>query len=249
MRSFSRPRSIVVALGLACGPVAAQETIPARPAQANAAANSVAATVNGQPIYESAVQRGLKRVPPDKHAEARKDILDFLVDNALIDQCMTQLKIEVPPKEVDDRFQQICNDIKKQGGVLEKVFQEMMLTEPEVKAQIAADLRWDKYATSQATEAVLRDTFSKSPEMFDGTMVRARHILLPPAADAEGQQKAKAQLLLFKQQIEQKVAEGLAKLPQGTDNLTREKARARLTEESFAEIAKKESSCPSKVQG
>src|SRR5262245_29156969 len=126
MRSFSRPRSIVVALGLACGPVAAQETIPARPAQANAAANSVAATVNGQPIYESAVQRGLKRVPPDKQAEARKDILDFLIDNALIDQCMTQLKVEVAQKEIDDRFQQIRCDIKKQGGVVEEVFPERM---------------------------------------------------------------------------------------------------------------------------
>jgi parvulin-like peptidyl-prolyl isomerase len=162
---------------------------------------------------------------------------------------MVQLKIDVPGKDVEDRFQQILSDIKKNGGVAEKVFQDMMLSEPEIRAQITADLRWDKYANSQATDQVLRELFTKNPEMFDGTMVRGRHILLTPPADAAAQQKAKAQLLLFKQQIEQKVAEGLAKLPPGTDNLTREKARTRLTEESFAEIARKESACPSKAQG
>src|SRR5262249_34883055 len=162
--------------------------------------------------------------PPDKQAEARKDILDFLIDNSLIDQCMVQLKIEVAPKEIDDRFQQITADIKKQGGVVEKVFQEMMLSEQEIRAQITADLRWDRYAISQATEPVLKDMFTKNPEMFDGTMTRARHILLTPGADPQAQQKAKAQLQQFKQEVGQKVTEGLTKLPPGTDNLTREKA-------------------------
>jgi hypothetical protein len=53
----------------------------------------IAATVNGQPIAEKAVQRGLKRVPPDKQAEARQQILKRLIENALLDQYLQQLRV------------------------------------------------------------------------------------------------------------------------------------------------------------
>src|SRR5439155_10963423 len=43
--------------------------------QAPAATNAVTATVNGEAIFEKAVQRGLQCAPPDKHAEARPELL------------------------------------------------------------------------------------------------------------------------------------------------------------------------------
>src|SRR5262249_17891118 len=61
--------------------------------------------------------------------------------------------------------------------------------------------------------------------------------------------QAKIKLVGFKKQIEEEVTRGLAKLPAGSDNLAREKARAKLTEDAFATIASKESACPSKAQG
>src|SRR5262249_10425827 len=87
-------------------------------------------------------------------------------------------------------------------------------------------------------------------EMFDGTTVRARHILLTPnPGDAAANEAAKAQLLTMKQQILASVSAGLAKLPPNTDNLEREKERIRLTEEAFAALAKDKSLCPSKDEG
>src|SRR5947199_282799 len=83
------------------------------------------------------------------------------------------------------------------------------------------------------SEPVLRDLFAKSPETFAGTMMRARHILVStPSGDLQAAQKAKAQVLLFKQQVEQEVAKGMAKLPANADNLAREQARARAVEEA-----------------
>src|SRR5262249_15970589 len=80
--------------------------------------------------------------------------------------------------------------------------------------------------------------------------MRARHILLVTGPnDAQGAQKAKAQILLLKQQIEQRVAQELAKVPPTMDNLAREKTRVRLVEDTFADVARKESACPSKAQG
>lgn len=247
MKMLPRPLWALAVTALACAAASAQERIGTP--QGQAAPGPLAATVNGQPITEVAVQRGLKRVPPARQAEARADILDFLIDNALIDQYLARANVDVSAKDVDDRFNQITADIRKQGNTVEKLLQELGLTEQEIKTQIQADLRWDKFANGQATEQVLRDTFTKNPEMFDGTMVRARHVLLTPAADAAAQQKARARLLLIKQQVEQKAAQELAKLPPQTDNLTREKAKTRLLEEAFAEAARNESACPSKGQG
>ena len=55
----------------------AQEAPRAQPAAAASAQppTGVAATVNGEPIMEVGVQRGLKRLPADKQAEARIEIL------------------------------------------------------------------------------------------------------------------------------------------------------------------------------
>src|SRR5947209_4456793 len=64
-------------------------------------ASAVAARVNNQVIAEVAVQRALKRVPPDKQDLARSEILDYLIDNLLIDQYLAQMGETVDKKEVE----------------------------------------------------------------------------------------------------------------------------------------------------
>ncbi len=97
-----------------------------------------------------------------------------------------------------------------------------------MRTELTAYLRWEKYTGQQATDQVLRDLFQKNPDVFDGTMVRARHILLSPkAGDAQAAEQAKAQLRHFKQQIEEEAAQELTKLPAGTDNQAREQEPGR----------------------
>jgi peptidyl-prolyl cis-trans isomerase C len=210
----------------------------------------VAATVNGQPIPEAAVQRGLERVPPDKRAQARPELLNYLIDNVLIDQHLRQLQVTVDNAEVDKRVADMRAELQKEKKDFEQMLKTLRLTEAELREHITADLRWEKYVTSQATDKVLRELFDANKEMFDGSQVRARHILLtPPAGDAKAGAAAAAQLAGYKKQVEAQVAEGLAKLPANSDNLARAKARATLTDEAFAALAKEKSECPSKAQG
>ncbi|MFM7150115.1 MAG: hypothetical protein ACKO23_09760, partial [Gemmataceae bacterium] len=66
---------------------------PATPAAATAptlavSPTQVAATVNGEAIYEGAVQRALDRVPPARRTEERPRLLNYLIDNLLIDQAL-----------------------------------------------------------------------------------------------------------------------------------------------------------------
>jgi parvulin-like peptidyl-prolyl isomerase len=207
----------------------------------------VAATVNGQPIPEAMVQRSLERILPDRRAEARPELLNFLIDTMVIDQYLRQLNVTVEKKEVDKKLDDMRAELKKQNKDFAKVLQELKITEAELSEHITADLRWDKYTTTQATDKALRELFEANKEMFDGTMVRARHILLTPVPGAA--ENAQAQLLGFKKEIEKKVEDGMAKVPATADNLTREKARNNLMDEAFAAMAREKSSCPSKNQG
>jgi peptidyl-prolyl cis-trans isomerase C len=247
------------ALGLLCRPAAAQEKLPAPvpppapspPTPAPPAPTVVAATVNGQAVPELAVYRSLKRLPPARHAEARPEIVNYLIDNVLIDQYFNLQKIAADPKDVDAKIKQIRAEIEKQkGSTFDKVLKELMLSEDELRTQIAAQLRWDQYVNEQATDKALHELFDNNHEMFDGTLVSARHILLSPASnDPKAIEEAKSKLLGIKKQIEEEVAKGLAKLPTDADNLKREEARTKLTDEAFAAVASKESACPSKADG
>jgi parvulin-like peptidyl-prolyl isomerase len=196
------------------------------------------------------VQRGLERVPPDKRAQARPELLNYLIDNILLDQHLRQLQVAVDGAEVDKRVADMRAELQKEKKDFETMLKSLRLTEAELREHITADLRWEKYVTTQATDKVLRELFDANKEMFDGTQVRARHILLTPAAnDPKAGAAAVAQLQGYKKQVEAMVAEGLAKLPANSDNLAREKARASLTEEAFGALAKEKSQCPSKAQG
>ncbi|HVS34020.1 MAG TPA: peptidylprolyl isomerase [Gemmataceae bacterium] len=226
--------------------VQAQPPAPAAPA----ASSSVAARVNGQPILESALQRGLGRVPPAKLEEARKEILNHLVENALIDQYLLQLpQFTASKEEIDEKEALVRAEMKQQNLDFDKKLQEMKLTEAELRQEIAADLRWTKFCDSEATEAKLKQLFESEKVLFDGTMVRARHILLTPDMNApKAIETAVAQLRGVKKEIEDKVEKDMAGC-KATEPLAREDERRNYLDAAFAEAAGKYSQCPSKAQG
>jgi peptidyl-prolyl cis-trans isomerase C len=233
---------LVASLGLAAN---AQEATK-KPAAANSATKSVdtsavAARVNNQIISEVAVQRGLKRIPADKQGQARPEILDYLIDNLLLDQYLTQLGEKVDKKEVDAKAKLIRDELERKHEDYAKVMKELMLNDTELRTNIEAELRWNQYAEKQATDDQLKKLFEADKEMFDGTMVRARHILL---SSGKGKESGKSGLLTIKKQIEEQVAQGLAKLPADTSKLNREKARQELLEKAFSDCAHKDSECP-----
>jgi len=232
---------------LACAGVSrGQQTPSVQPA-----VNTTAAVVNGQQIPESAVQRALRRVPPARQREARAEIIKFLIDNALVDQYLTASHVDVDAKTVDAKVEELKTAIKQQGKTtLDKALQEMSLTEAELRSQIEAQLRWDKFAVAQSTEQRTQAYFAQNKEMFDGTTVRARHILLTPATnDPQAIEAAKTKLVGFKKQIEAQAAQGLEQLPPGTSEAARTAARHKLVDDAFAALAAKESACPSKQHG
>jgi peptidyl-prolyl cis-trans isomerase C len=217
--------------------------------------NLVAATVslgeNKRPIPEIAVYRALRQVPLDKWKEARPEVVNFLVENAIVDLYLEALKIPVTPQEVDSKYAEVLKEIAATSKKDPKeVLQELLLTEDELRAQIQGQLRWDKFVEQQAPESKLRSWFTQHKDMFDGSAVHARHLLLsPPKGDAKAAAEARAKLLQWKKELEEQAQKAVAQLPADADPLTREKTRSKVLDEGFAALARKESACPSKVQG
>jgi len=207
---------------------------------------AVAATVGDVTIPETAVQRSLKRFPADKMQDARVEVLNFLIENALVDRYLGQKIHTVDPAEIDAKLKQATDEIKKNGSSMEKVLQELSLTEADLRSQIYAQLRWDKFVTSQATDENLKRFFDTHQDMFDGSLVHARHILLTPATDDA---KATAETRVHLDTIRKSIEAGALNSPKGKDAAETEKFRLKTIEDAFAVIASKESVCPSKQQG
>src|SRR5205814_8786800 len=110
----------------------------------------------------------------------------------------TALKIVVEDKDVD----KLIGDLKKELAEAKdaagkpapkdyaKELEAMMLTEAEFRVEVVAQMKWEKFVTQQGTEAALKQLFESSPDVFDGTLVRARHVLLTPGTDPAKQQEA-----------------------------------------------------------
>ena len=208
-----------------------------------------AAMVNSQPIPEVAVYRALRQFPPAEQAMARKEIMAHLIENILIDQYLTAIKVTVDQKEVDS----VINELKAELTMVKKDYvkelEAMLLTEAEFRAEVLAQLKWEKFVKQQGTDAELKQLFDSSPDVFDGTMVRARHILMTPGTDESKQKEAAGKLRGIKQVVEQEAAKAVAALPPTADALQKEQTKAAKTEELFAAYAKEYSVCPSKKDG
>ncbi|MCZ2341557.1 MAG: peptidyl-prolyl cis-trans isomerase [Bacteroidales bacterium] len=221
-------------------------SVPANPAP-TPRPTGVAATVNGQEIPEVAVWRALRQFPPAEHMAARKEILNHLVENILIDQYLNALKVAVEPAEVDKLVDELKAELAKAKKDYAKELEGMMLTEAEFRAEVSAQMKWDNFIKQQGTDEALKKFFEAKPDVFDGTLVRARHILLTPGDDPAKQAEAEKTLQTIKATITAE-AQKVADATQG-DALAKATTKGKKVEELFSAEAGKISQCPSKRDG
>jgi parvulin-like peptidyl-prolyl isomerase len=221
------------------------------PAKPEVRPTGTAATVNGQAIPEVAVYRALRSFPEAHREMARKEIMSHLIENVLIDQYLNAIKVTLEDKEIEA----LINELKAELAAAKppkdyaKELEAMMLTEAEFRTEVTAQLKWEKFIKTQGTDAALKQLFESSPDVFDGTMVRARHILMTPGADEAKQKDAAQKLRGIKQVVDQEAAKAVAALPATADALVKEQTRVGKVEELFSAYAKEYSACPSKKDG
>jgi peptidyl-prolyl cis-trans isomerase C len=216
-------------------------------------AATVTTTLTAQPltqqIPEVAVYRALRQFPESSREVARKEILNHLVENTLVDHYLLAINMKVDPKDVE----MLVAELKKELGAAKKDYAAelaaMMLTEEEFRAEVLAQLKWEAFVKQQSSDEALKKLFESSPDVFDGSMVRAHHILFTPGSDKAKQDEAAGKLRGIKQYIEGEAGKAVAAAPATADALAKEQIRVQKTKELFESFAKRDSQCPSKKDG
>jgi len=243
------------ALGLAAASAAAQSGatgLPPLAATATAPATGPVARVNGETITDTAVLRAFRvqHVPQEKQKEARPGVIQLLVDSALVDQYLVQLKVEVDKKDVDLRLDTIRAEIGQHKEKFEDVLKELMYSEAEFRTHVEADLRWEKFVNDQATDEKLTKFFESNRDTFTGAQVRARHIQIAATTpDAKAAEGVVARLQQMKKEVEAAGAAALAKLPANADAFTKKQMYNETVDAAFADLARNNSICASKAAG
>lgn len=192
----------------------------------------VEAVVNGQAIPATEVDGAFSRTSVAKQTLTdqqrrmyRAHVLNVLIDNVLLKQYLEHQKVQADSKAVDAHIAEFKAMLSQKGQSLEAFLAEAGATPERMRQEITDLHQWFAFVEKQSTQKNLYDYFSSNREAFDGSLVRASHILVefPPTPTPE--EKAAAY---------KKIQAIQAQLASGAD---------------FASLAKQNSDCQSKEQG
>lgn len=200
------------------------------------------AIVNGTPIVQSDLDRGMEGViqrrarsgaPMDEEQlkTIRMDVLNNLINRELLNQESKKQKITITDQEVNDRLSKIKQRFKDDAEFKE-MLTKMKITEAQIKVQLKEDLAIQTLIDKQVVEKIdvteqdSQAYYDTHPEAFkQPEQLKASHILVKVDPKDDPAQKAEAL---------KKIESVQAKLKAGGD---------------FATLAKELSDCPSKEKG
>lgn len=192
----------------------------------------VVATVNGAAVLAAEVQMELRRVvkglslTPAAQTQMEATALQQLVDRVLILQNLERTKQGATKDEIDLAVDRLAKQLKQTGKTLANHAASLGLDEAALRRQFAWQIGWSRFVERHLTDENLGKFFDKHRRDFDGTQVRAAHILfkIPEGGDA----KTLASVLEKAQDVRAEIAAGKM---------------------SFAQAAAKHSAAPTKDTG
>ena len=160
---------------------------------------AVAATVNGEAVplaaVEAEVQRAQALAGPLSDRQARRlrrEAVEELIDDALVRQYLRAQTPPPTPADIERHWRALLDALKRRGTTLEAYAKASGRAEPELRARFAAQLHFDLFLDSLATEARLRQYYADHAELFDGRKARVGLIALRLPADAPAGERAAA---------------------------------------------------------
>jgi peptidyl-prolyl cis-trans isomerase C len=207
---------LAVVAALVVGGSAARAQAPSPvPAPPAAAGGKPAAVVNGEPIGQGEVSAVLNMVvaqqfktQPATDAQRRAiwmEVVNMLIDDAVLRQYLTRCNLQVPPAEVEKQFNEVKANLAKTNPPrkLEDFYKETGQNEQQIKASILNLLRWGEYVKTRLKEEEVKKYYDTNREFFDKVMVHACHILIrvTPTTSAAEKQAALAKLTALRADI------------------------------------------------
>jgi peptidyl-prolyl cis-trans isomerase C len=207
----SKDNAVSASVSPAQQPAAAAAAKPAPeapPKPVPAQLPEVVARVNGETIGKADFEKAIKNiegragqpVPADQRDRVYRGVLDQLIAYRLLTQETTARKIDVPETEVDARLAQIKQQFPSEKEFAETL-QKQQMTEAQLREDAKRDMRVTKMLEGEVNSAVsvqpqdVTAFYEKNSDKFQqGERVRASHILIRTAenADAKAKQEARA---------------------------------------------------------
>ena len=198
----------------------------------HAQGDRVVAIVNGEKVYNSEIEKRLKRlkgIDPSQMSGARDVILNEILTDIVVNQFVEKEGIRAEDKEVEA----VINSMRKtlrdnpryDGKTLEDVLSAGGTSIEELKKKINNTITLRKYFAQKVNYDVLIEQFNENKEAFTGEEVRASHILI----DTRSLKSKKDYAAAY-----DRVHKIKKQLDGGAD---------------FAELAKTNSACPSAQKG
>jgi len=187
----SRDRLMILCLVLFfAGVVPVTAADPPRVAAATADESPVAARVNGREIRTAELQSLFSSIiaadqqamiGADALAALRAETLVQLIDRRLVESALSASAGSVSEKDVDAALESFKLQLESQHKTLENVMEERRLTLPLLRQQLAWQVLWERAVAKYLTDKVLEDYFVAHRRQFDGSEIRASHVLFRPA--------------------------------------------------------------------
>ena len=152
----------------------------------------------GAPIYRE-IQRKYGQDAQAEIAQARREVLDQLVDQKLMEQVIKKYEITASDSEVDLAI----NDVKKQNGItqegLERALAREGITYEEYREQVRSQIERTKLVSRQVRnrsdigDGQAKKYYGEHPDEFrQDEEIKARHILVPVGPGANAADRAAA---------------------------------------------------------
>ncbi len=172
-------------------------------------AEPVAANVNGQPVYAGDAERLVRESLKDRDIshEARqalvKQSLEQLISRRLILARLAKDNASASSDEVERAIKSLTARAERDKLSVEQWLKRNGFTAASLREEVSWRIGWRRYLESHVTDAVIEHYFEQHRSHWDGSQVRARHILwnLDRTRDATAEQAAILQAQLVRRQI------------------------------------------------
>jgi parvulin-like peptidyl-prolyl isomerase len=156
--------------------------------------------VNGHAITEADLQFFVttRKLTAEDLGDRRDVLIERLIEQQLLRAFLARKKIAADPKLVDERFTRLKLWFKERSEDFDKLLAKTGFTEETLRRELSLPLDWETYARTINTDAKLRDVWKQRQHEFDGSEVRAAHIVLKsdnPDADEKTLKELRSQIV------------------------------------------------------
>lgn len=154
------------------------------PAAGDLPADAIVARVDGEPIKQREVERLLRQslagrtVSPPEQVIFAAQTLEQLVNRKLVDAELRRQEVVATDDDVTGARRELELRLTAAQVKLADFLARQGLTEAEFEAQLRWELAWKKFVAAQLTDQRLENYFNEHRRQFDGTRLRASHVLL-----------------------------------------------------------------------